>query len=566
MKASAIILILFLAFDASASLKPDALQRTSKDWPHRTKYEISMQLDPVARMYRGHEKVTFLNRQKRSTNYAVFFLYPNDPGLTKSEKEYMQVSGISVNGEKANFDQKGPYLRIDLDQQLQTEKSAVMEFDFQASIPEQKQNTDLFSQAMDELKQMLDSKSQSQNDYGVFSSGKDIINLGLWYPMLSKYDADGWDEEKYSGIGDVSYFDPADFHVSITVPAEYRVVTTGTEQSTSPVKGGSLMHVIEAPMVRDFEVELSRTFDESTRLINGTTLRSIYLSQHAKSGSSVLNTAVQAFEYYSRIFGAYPYTELDIVEAPLFGGAGGVEFPGLVTISSLLYTDDEPKPDNDPLRQALTGNAVLSQLLEFVVAHEVAHQWWNAIVGSNSKKYPFIDEAMANYSAILYFEQFYGRKAAEQQMAVQMKLNYQMHRMLGGEDKPVNLPASSFQGSLEYAAIVYGKGALFFDHLRDVMGDVPFLASWKAYYNAYWFRTAVPESFKDIAEKEDPAKAKQIEATFQRWMNQMHGDEDIGPGTLDSIMKTALSTNQDIPQDKLDDLLKELNQILQQNQ
>jgi len=48
-------------------------------------------------------------------------------------------------------------------------------------------------------------------------------------------------------------------------------------------------------------------------------------------------------------------------------------------------------------------------------------------------------------------------------------------------------------------------------------------------------------------------------------MNQMHGDEDIGPGTLDSVMKTVLSTNQDIPQDQLDDLLKELNNVLNQN-
>jgi aminopeptidase N len=204
------------------------------------------------------------------------------------------------------------------------------------------------------------------------------------------------------------------------------------------------------------------------------------------------------------------------------------------------------------------------QLLEFVVAHEVAHQWWNAVVGSNSKKYPFIDEAMANYSAILYFEHHYGRAAAEQQMALQMKVNYQMHRLMGGEDKPVVLPASSYQGPMEYAAIIYGKGALFYDHLRTLMGDAAFLAATKSYYDKFWFRIAGPDDFKLIAQKKAPGKAKAIELLFQRWMNGLHGDQDIGPGTLDGVMKTVLSTNQDIPAGNLDELLKELDQILKQ--
>jgi len=565
MKLFAALLILIFTLDAHADLDPVSQIRVKKEWPLRSKYEITLEVDPPNRTYRGHEKVTFVNRQPRSTNYTIFFLYPNDPGLTKSEKQYMNVSNIVVDGAVGQIDQKGPYLRIDLGRELQKGKSVLIEFDFDATVPEQKQSPDLFSEAMDELKRMMDPKTESETDYGVFSSNKDIINLGLWYPILSKYDADGWDEEKYSGIGDVSFFDPADFQVSITAPADYRVVTTGAERRRSALQDGKILHVVEAPMVRDFEVELGRSFAESMRLKNGTTIRSLYLSQNGISGASALNSAVQAFEYYSQIFGSYPYTELDIVEAPLSGGAGGVEFPGLVTISSMLYGNDQQKPDDDPIRQMLSKSPVFDQILEFVVAHEVAHQWWNAVVGSNSKKHPFIDEAMANYSAVVYFEHFHGRKAAEQQMAMQMKLNYQMHRMLGGEDKPVLLPASSFQGALEYAAIVYGKGALFFDHLRSLMGDAAFFSAWKTYYDAYWFRTAGPEGFKNLAKMGMPAKSKEIEALFQRWMNQMHGDEDIGPGTLDAVIKTVLSTNQDISADKLDELLKDLNGILNQN-
>ena len=563
MKRIAALLLFLFVLPAYASLSPTASTRARRQWPIRSQYEISVEIDPANRSYKGKEKVVFQNRQKRSTNYAIFFVYPNDPGLTKSQKEYMTISNTLVNGKPVKAEQKGPYLRIPLGQEILPRQSVTMELEFTATIPEQKQSSDLFSEAMEELKRLMDPQKQSESDYGLFSSGKDIMNLGLWYPVLSKYDENGWDEEKYSGIGDVSYFDPADFHVNITAPEAYRVVTTGAEVNRSQSSKGKVQYKIESPMARDFEVELSRLFQESSRVLNGRTIRAFYLPQHTNSGESTLESAAKAFTYFEQTFGKYPYTELDIVEAPLFGGAGGVEFPGLVTVSSMLYQDDTPAQTEDELKDLLSGNPLFDQLLEFVVVHEVAHQWWNAVVGSNSKKHPYIDEAMANYSAILYFEHYYGRKVAEQQMAMQMKVNYQMHRLLGGTDKPVLLPASSFEGPLEYSAIVYGKGALFFDQLRSLIGDAAFLSAVKTYYDRFWFEIAGPEDFKKIAQKKSPAKSKAIEDMFQRWMNGLHGDEDIGPGTLDGLFKTVLSINEDIPSDKLDDLLKELNQILE---
>jgi hypothetical protein len=559
-------LFAFLIFSAQvhAALEVQAQRRAKKEWPVRSQYEISVEIDPATKSYQGHQKLIFTNRQKLSTNYVVFFVYPNDPGLTKSQSQYMKISNTAVNERAVKPEERGPYLRIPLGRQLQTGQSVTIDLDFQATVPEQKESTDLFTQALDELKKMIEPTKQSETDYGLFSSGKDIVNLGLWYPVLSKYDQNGWDEEKYSGIGDVSYFDPSDFKVSITVPAEYKVVTTGAEKNRAPSPGGKLVYRIDAPMARDFEVELSRLYSNASRLVNGTNIRAFFLPQHSKSGHATLESAAKAFEYFEQSFGQYPYTELDIVEAPLFGGAGGVEFPGLVTVSSMLYQEDQQKPEDDLLKNLLSNNPVFDQLLEFVVVHEVAHQWWNAVVGSNSKKHPYIDEAMANYSAILYFEHYHGRKAAEQQMAMQMKVNYQIHRLVGGVDKPVLLPASSFEGPLEYSAIVYGKGALYFDQLRGLIGHEAFLSAIKSYYDAFWFGIAGPEDFKKIAQQQSRGKSKDIENLFQRWMNGLHGDEDIGPGTFDGVMKTVLSTNQEIPADKLDDLLKELDQILKQ--
>src|SRR5437588_447737 len=72
----------------------------------------------------------------------------------------------------------------------------LVDFDLTGRVPLQS-GKDLFSETMDQLMSMLNPSAQSQSDYGIFSSSKDILNLGMWYAALSKYDAAGWDQEKY---------------------------------------------------------------------------------------------------------------------------------------------------------------------------------------------------------------------------------------------------------------------------------------------------------------------------------------------------------------------------------
>jgi hypothetical protein len=563
MKLLCVFMVLVCCFSVEASLtKPAAKQAAGLSFS--TVYDITVNIDPDALKYSGHERVAFTNNQEKSTNYLLFFLYPNDPALTKTQDKYITVSNVKANGAPAKTEEKGPSLRVYLLSALQPGKTVTIDFDFDAIIPEQSGTKDLFSEAMDQLTQIVNpTNQQKETDYGIFGSNKEIMNLGMWYGALSKFDKDGWDEEAYAGIGDVSYFDPASFHVQLTAPAAYQVVTTGTTIKKIPQTQGKIQHQIESQMTRDFVVELSKQFEQKSAIRGQTTLRSFFLTKHRESGEKVLDTAVKAYEYFYQEFGPYPYTELDIVEAPLYGGAGGVEFPGLVTVSSMLYKDDENSAETTSFDQLLAGNPMFEQLLEFVVAHEVAHQWWNAVVGSNSKKYPFIDEAMANYSAVLYFEHFYGREAAEKQMEMQMKLNYQMHRLLGGSDQPVLLPASAYNGPLEYAAIVYGKGALGFDGMRKTMGDDAFFAALKKYYKQYWFGIAGPYDFKLVAEELQPKKKEALEAVYKRWMEEQHGDEDIGKGSLDSLIATLLKSNSSIS-DTMDEkeLMKEIQKLL----
>ena len=162
------------------------------------------------------------------------------------------------------------------------------------------------------------------------------------------------------------------------------------------------------------------------------------------------------------------------------------------------------------------------------IAHEVAHQWWAIGVGSDSQRAPFVDESLANYTAILYFEDRYGKEKAKQIMDTHLRETYAMGRMMGGSDRPANLRTSAYAGNIQYGAVVYGKGALYYDALRRAAGDAAFFDALRTYYARYQGRLAAPRDFIGILKTKAPQA--NADALYARWIEQAHGDEDVTHG------------------------------------
>ncbi|MEC9071592.1 MAG: hypothetical protein VX938_04395, partial [Myxococcota bacterium] len=147
---------------------------------------------------------------------------------------------------------------------------------------------------------------------------------------------------------------------------------------------------------------------------------------------------------------------------------------------------------------------------------------------------------------IRYFEELHGSKAAEKQRDLQLRLNYQIAMMLGAEDRPVDLPTSAFNDVFEYAAIVYGKGALFFGAMREHLGPDVYDEVIRAYYADYMFGIAGPD---DLVERFAKA-SKRPEATralAKRWLNETHGKKDIGPIRLGRLLRQLLGEGVELP-------------------
>ena len=133
-----------------------------------------------------------------------------------------------------------------------------------------------------------------------------------------------------------------------------------------------------------------------------------------------------------------------------------------------------------------------------------------------------------------------------------MRLNYHLARLTGMEDQAVDQPTSAFSGLLDYGAIVYGKGALFFWALREAIGAQALHAALSDYYDRFRFRVATGAELRQ-ALASDATHEKLVKALLTRWLDEMHGDEDIEQVGLYRTMKIMLG---DLGMAKLDPELR----------
>jgi aminopeptidase N len=170
-----------------------------------------------------------------------------------------------------------------------------------------------------------------------------------------------------------------------------------------------------------------------------------------------------------------------------------MEYPGLVVVEDSLYP---------------TGSRV-----EWLTAHEVAHQWWFGLVGSDQVDEPWLDEALTQYSTFLYYEAVYGAGRARGVLNAEF---IHAHRELvrSGRDLPAGLPASSYSSGL-YWPVVYDKGALYFHNLRETIGDAAFFEVLQIYFQDNRYGIATPEDWLAAVEK---VTGDRHLAIYQNWI------------------------------------------------
>jgi hypothetical protein len=192
--------------------------------------------------------------------------------------------------------------------------------------------------------------------------------------------------------------------------------------------------------------------------------------------AEALRAARRSLEAYHDAFGPYPWRRL--VVAPTTSLLGGDEYPGIAFIGRAWLRG----PESWELRALRFGRPDRWFSVRYVVSHEVAHQWFYAIVGSDQIREPWLDEGLAEFASHRVFRPDLLSTCAA---------------------RPVNWPVTRFRdrrsarGCHGYTETVYRGGAVMVDGVRRILGDRAFFAAMRAYVRTNRFGIATAEDLLD---------------------------------------------------------------------
>jgi hypothetical protein len=184
----------------------------------------------------------------------------------------------------------------------------------------------------------------------------------------------------------------------------------------------------------------------------------------AKNVRNVAENAAHAVDFFSDLFGPYPFSGLKITQLPGHASQG---WPGMIFLSTYAYLTDAEK-------EQIQYSPVERTMINMTVAHETAHQWWGDLVGWNGYRDQWLIEALANYSSMLLLKD----RDPSQFRAVLDK--YRDDLLVKQEDGdplmnagPVTLGMrlSSSKFPAGYEAISYGRGTWLFCMLHSMIKD-----------------------------------------------------------------------------------------------
>ncbi len=454
-----IICLICLHFYYQSTLEsPDG--NLNKEIANISRYEIDVVFNPKDTMLSAHQKITIKNRWASELDEIFLHIYPNaymtkeTAPFTKDAMQEAYPNGFSsgridiknVFSDDMNLDFHiiGTLLKVNLSEPLLSGHTVTIQIQFDDIIP---------------------------NCLGRYGYGETTFNLGNWYPILCVYDQNGWNTDPYHAIGDPFYSDVAEYEVNISAPKQYTIAASGSLEEKI-IKEERMLWRFKSGPIRDFAWVASEHFETSRETVGKTRVTSFYHRSDREGGKQSLEYATKAVSFFNEHYGEYPYGDFAVVSSDFL--MGGMEYANLVMIGIQLY--DYP------------------ELLEYVVVHETAHQWWYGLVGNNQIKEAWLDEALTEYSTVLYYENIYGKKTGEMVYNDFIVSNYQFYE-ISNTPGHILRPLSEFKSWEEYDAIIYSKGAIMLKELEARMGKQKLAEALRIYLRENIYENASTEDF-----------------------------------------------------------------------
>jgi len=504
-------------------------------WENHAHYQINAELLAAESSLKGTEKVTYYNNSPDTLNQLVIRLYQDfyKKGAARAWSigsadltNGVQIDYIKVNGESVKMPAKqdgyffGTNRYIRLPHALAPGDSLILTAGWKFHIP-----------------------ATIRNRMGNYGKGRFLI--AYWYPQISVYDdISGWDKVEFNGITEF-YNDFNDYNIHITTPPGYAVWATGylnnaNEVYAKPVlkrlkrvkkpnkiitvvsqkdwdknkvlknKGANTWH-FTAKNVTDFSfaATLRYNWDASSVLVDSATGRRVRVEAiYPDSSNSFRRAAFYArksieFMSYEWPGYAYPFEHMTSFSNGLLHG--GMETP-------MMADDGDPK---DTISAAN------------LIFHEISHSYFPFFMGTNERKYAWMDEGWASY-----FTGAFSEKMAPEYPYFQRTAK-RFSRISGRQmEMPLMIPSNLIYDFSSYRIQAYTRPSLAYKFLRNALGDTEFKKALHIYMSRWHGKHPIPfdffNSFMNVT-------GQNLMWFFKPWF--------FGPGYADQAVKEVTAGN-----------------------
>jgi hypothetical protein len=477
-------------------------------WQQWADYRLEAELNPVSKRLTGKSAIRYHNRSPDTLRAVYVQLLHNifAPGSRHNTDVPWSVEGYDLSkvaaqgttlspgaGEGAGYEVDGTSMRIRLPKPLAPGGSADLEFAYRIRIPPD----------------------------GAPRGGQDgeVYYISYWYPQMAVYDdVNGWQTDQYYGNAEF-YMGYGNYDVALTVPAGWLVTSTGTLTNASEVltsqtrarldsamsakevvhvvtegdrgagkataagAGGSLTWRFRAENVRDvaWGASASYLWDATTAAVGDadgdgsadtTRVDALWRPEMRSSHwDEAARYARHSVEFLSKYLWPYPYPHMTAVDGPT--SCGGMEYPMMTCIGGQWDTLN----------------------MYEVIVHEIAHMWTPMLVGSDEKRFAWMDEGFAQFTqsqAMPDFFKGYDDEAENREPYLNLAVTGGEVELMHHGDRYPNYTA--------YGTASYYKTATVLVALRGVLGRDTFERAFKEYGRRWEYKHPTPYDFFNTVE------------------------------------------------------------------
>jgi aminopeptidase N len=234
--------------------------------------------------------------------------------------------------------------------------------------------------------------------------------------------------------------------------------------------------------LRDFTLLCSDRYQEHTLESDGVTIKCLALPEHSWYAREMLRITAEALPAYARWFGPYPYKHFTVAES--FFPWNGNECGALVMIDHRVF-----------LMPHLGRGYV-----DYLLTHEILHQWWYNAVGTDGYRETWMDEGVATYFSHRLLNQKYGKNNAMLEWPKGLgwlpnihRENYRFYARAGsirrGDDVPTVAPTmEDFGHVVGLFSGAYDRGSKLVGMVEDRLGEAATFDFFQQLYKRYYFR------------------------------------------------------------------------------